>query len=79
MMKITYIGHNHTHDMDFEIQRPHGSGDYLALLLKSHGLFLLNNQPVVLPPNTFSYINKVRLSITKLIWSLFLMIGFTLP
>ena len=53
MMKITYIGHNHTHDMDFEIQRPHGSGDYLALLLKSHGLFLLNNQPVVLPPNTF--------------------------
>ena len=52
-MKITYIGHNHIHDMDLEIQRPYGSGDYLALLLKSHGLFLVKNQPVVLPPNTF--------------------------
>ena len=57
-MYITYIGHNHIHDMDFEINRPNGSGDYLALLIKSHGLFFIDGKEVVVTPNTFFLYKK---------------------
>ncbi|MBP3703573.1 MAG: helix-turn-helix transcriptional regulator [Lachnospiraceae bacterium] len=32
-MKINKIGHHHSHDTTFYIQRPNGSGDYLLLLV----------------------------------------------
>ena len=52
-MYITYIGHNHIHDLDFYINRPSGSGDYLALLIKSHGIFELGGKNIIIKPNTF--------------------------
>ena len=52
-MKITYIGYNHVHDSDFFIDRPLGSGDYLALLIKSPALFSINGTNVKIEPNTF--------------------------
>lgn len=41
-MRITNVGFNHFHDADFFINRPEGSGDYLMLLLKTPGIFVLN-------------------------------------
>ncbi len=52
-MYITYIGHNHVHNMDFEISRPKGSGDYLALIVKSHAAFTINDQHILTPPHIF--------------------------
>lgn len=52
-MKITYIGYNHVHDSDFFIDRPLGSGDYLALLIKSPALFTINGVNIKIDPNTF--------------------------
>lgn len=52
-MYITYIGHNHVHDMDFEINRPAGSGDYLALVIKSNASFTLNDKILTTPHNIF--------------------------
>lgn len=52
-MYITYIGHNHIHDMDFNIKRPSGSGDYLALLIKSYCICTLNGKDIIIKPNTF--------------------------
>ena len=52
-MYIKYIGYNHIHDMDFNIERPNGSGDYLAIITKSYGSFILNNEEVIVKPNTF--------------------------
>lgn len=52
-MYITYIGHNLSHDLDFKIDRPSGSGDYLALIVKSHGLFSLKDGDIIVKPNTF--------------------------
>lgn len=52
-MYITYIGHNHIHDLDFRIDRPSGSGDYLALLIKSHGIFTIKGKDIIVKPNTF--------------------------
>lgn len=43
-MKINHIGYNHRHDSDFNIDRPEGSGDYLAILLKSSAVFNLNGK-----------------------------------
>lgn len=41
-MFIKKAGYNHRHDLDFQIERPYGSGDFLLLLIKSPALFLLN-------------------------------------
>lgn len=57
-MHIYYIGHNHTHDMDFKIHRPNGSGDYLVLLIKSSATFKLNGQLLHTDPNTFFLYHK---------------------
>ena len=43
-MQIQYIGHNYTHDLDFKISRPNGSGNYLALIVKSPATFYLDGQ-----------------------------------
>lgn len=52
-MYITYIGYNHVHDMDLNVSRPNGSGDYLALIIKSYGAFTLNDHTIIIEPNTF--------------------------
>ncbi len=57
-MQMTYIGHNHVHDMDFKIERPDGCGDYLALLIKSPALFHINGQDVYTSPNIFFLYQK---------------------
>lgn len=57
-MHIYYIGHNHTHDMDFKIHRPNGSGDYLVLLIKSPATFKLNGELIHTTSNTFFLYDK---------------------
>ncbi len=52
-MYITYIGHNHIHDMDFKIERPNGCKDYLALLIKSPAEFQLEGKTLYTQPNIF--------------------------
>lgn len=42
-MKINTIGYNHTHDADFIIDRPNGSGDYLLLIVKTPAYFRLTD------------------------------------
>ena len=44
VMIIRKTGYNHRHDSDFQIERPHGSGDFLLLLIKSPALFLLDGK-----------------------------------
>lgn len=44
VMLIRKTGYNHRHDSDFQIERPHGSGDFLLLLIKSPALFLLDGK-----------------------------------
>ena len=57
-MQIQYIGHNYTHDLDFKISRPNGSGNYLALIVKSPATFYLDGQLIHTPPNTFFLYKK---------------------
>lgn len=52
-MHINYIGYNHCHDADFQIQRPTGSGDYLMLLLKTPAIFTLNGEDIITSPDSF--------------------------
>lgn len=43
-MIIHNIGYNHSHDADFQIHRPDGSGDYLFLILKTPACFSLRGK-----------------------------------
>ena len=52
-MYITYIGHNHIHDMDFKIERPNGCKDYLVLLIKSPAEFQLEGKTLYTQSNIF--------------------------
>ena len=52
-MKINLIGYNHVHDVDLNINRPLGSGDYLALIVKSPAVFTINGRDLHTPPNIF--------------------------
>lgn len=52
-MRINNIGYNHTHDADFIINRPNGSGDYLLLLLKTDAIFTFNGKDIVTPKDSF--------------------------
>lgn len=51
-MRITNVGYNHYHDADFLIDRPEGSGDYLILLLKTPGYFLIDGNEIEAEENT---------------------------
>lgn len=44
-MFVNKIGYHHKHDLDFKIDRPNGSGDYLLLLVKSTGIFWIGGIP----------------------------------
>lgn len=52
-MELVFIGYDHTHDADFNINRPFGSGDYLALIVKSPAIFTINGRDLHTPPNIF--------------------------
>ncbi len=52
-MELVLIGYNHVHDADFNINRPLGSGDYLALLVKGPAVFTINGIDLNTPPNIF--------------------------
>lgn len=52
-MYIRNIAFNHSHDSDFFIDRPNGSGDNLFLLLKSPGIFNFGNGDVISQGNSF--------------------------
>lgn len=52
-MNIRNIGYNHSHDADFIINRPQGSGDYMLLLLKTPAIFILNDADLITEPNSF--------------------------
>lgn len=46
-MKIVNCGYGYTHGAEFEVRRPHGSGDYMLLLLHSPSVHLLGGQRVL--------------------------------
>ncbi len=52
-MIINNIGYDHSHDADFYIDRPDGSGDFLLLLLKTGAVFTIDNKDITVPENTF--------------------------
>lgn len=52
-MYICNIAFNHSHDSDFFINRPEGSGDNLFVLLKSPGIFNFGNGDIVSQGNAF--------------------------
>ena len=45
-MKIVNCGYGYTHGGEFEVRRPHGSGDYMLLLLHSASVHYLNGKEV---------------------------------
>lgn len=56
-MEIIRIGHHHDHDEQFEINRAHGSGDYLLLLVFTPAQLLLNNTHVIMTQPYFILYN----------------------
>lgn len=52
-MHINNIGYNHSHDADFVITRPNGSGDYLLLLLKTDAIFKFGDKEITTSPDSF--------------------------
>ncbi|WP_295151986.1 AraC family transcriptional regulator [uncultured Ruminococcus sp.] len=52
-MKINNVGYNHRHDTDFIIERPEGSGDCLLLLLKTDGIFTIDNKEIKVAKDSF--------------------------
>jgi AraC-like DNA-binding protein len=52
-MHIVNIGYNHSHDADFYINRPHGSGDYLLLLLKTPAVFTFHEKDEITATDSF--------------------------
>lgn len=51
-MIINNVGYNHKHDADFIIERPHGLGDCLLLLLKTDSIFTLGGEDRVVSKNS---------------------------
>lgn len=52
-MRISNIGYHHSHDADFSINRPEGSGDYLLLLLKTPAIFTFDSLDQIAVPDSF--------------------------
>jgi len=57
-MIINNVGYNHSHDVDFLIERPKGSGDYLLLLLKTDCIFTIDGKDVSVEKNTVFLFKK---------------------
>lgn len=52
-MYITNIGFNHSHDSDFLINRPQGSGDCLLILLKTPAIFTFSGTDTLADAGSF--------------------------
>jgi len=57
-MFVNKIGYNQKHDLDFQINRPLGSGDYLLLLIKSKGSFHVGEDNLVAMPGSMILYRK---------------------
>jgi len=55
---INNVGFNHSHDVDFFVERPKGSGDYLFLLIKTGAFFNLNGIEKSVSENSFILYKK---------------------
>ncbi len=52
-MRMDDIGYHHTHGGNFCIDRPHGAGDYLLLLIKTPALFRIEGADVIAAGGAF--------------------------
>lgn len=52
-MKIGSIGYNYSHDSDFVMDRPHGNGCWLFLLIKTQSLFEINGKEQIVKKDSF--------------------------
>ncbi len=52
-MNLHNAGYHFTHGSDFSIHRPHGSGDYMLLILKTPAAFTIAGNEISAPPNSF--------------------------
>jgi len=57
-MKINRIGINYSHTINFTLNRPTGSGDYLLLLLRSPAIITLQEKEVFAEKNSVLLFNK---------------------
>jgi len=57
-MKISRCGYNHIYPEDFKVYRPHGTDDFVFLLMRSFGYVFLNGEKQIAPPNSVVLFNK---------------------
>jgi AraC family transcriptional regulator of arabinose operon len=57
-MKINNIGYNHCHDVDLNINRPNGSGDYLLLVVKTPYIFTIDGVDTLVNENSIVLYDK---------------------
>lgn len=58
VVNIVNVGYNYEHPSNFYIKRPHGSGDYLLLALKTDAYFIFNSEKTIVPPNSIVILKK---------------------
>ncbi len=52
-MNIGSLGYNYSHDSNFVMERPDGTGCYLMLLIKEPSLFVINGKEIEVKKNSF--------------------------
>ena len=52
------IGHDFKHDENFELIRPNGLKEYLLLIIRSDAWFVINNEKMLLKPNSMIILEK---------------------
>ena len=57
-MRINKMGLNYTHNQNFEIKRPKGSGDYLLLFMKAPAIFELKGKLITAEKNSVILFRK---------------------
>ena len=51
-MKISNVGYSYRHPSDFYIDRSHGSGDYILLLVRTAGFCVMRGERMEIPQNS---------------------------
>lgn len=51
-MRIANVGYNYRHSSEFCINRPHGSGDYILLIIKTEAFIVLKGERTIVQPNS---------------------------
>lgn len=51
-MKLIGVGYETIHDVDFTMNRPHGYGAYLLLVMKTESFHVLNKEKVIVPADS---------------------------